>query len=154
MIKIVRGTLVAGHGVASGQSTVDRRFPGGTIRLQENFFRDRGVDFEQYFPHGFVRATLNVRCSRGVVAVKRPDFVIRDVKWTETFPPENFFLSRCTLGHGAGEFRGLFYIHDPKTKPDHFQDPRVVEVIAEAIPGIAIGDMLKSNVDPDAVDIE
>jgi hypothetical protein len=154
MFKTVRGTLVAGHGVASGQSRADRRFPGGTIRLQEEFFRERGLDLDAYFPRGFVRGTLNIRLPTGVVAIKRPDFVFRAVKWTPLFPPENFFLSGCTVSHDARNFRGLFYIPDPQTKPDHFQDRRVVEVIAESISAIAIGDTVTLAFDSDAVDIE
>lgn len=154
MLKTVRGIVVAGHGVASGQSVIDRRFPDGTIRMQEKFFRERGLDLDAYFPHGFVRGTLDLRFSRGIVAIERPDFVFRAVKWTELFPPENFFLNGCTVRHGTRTFRGLLYIPDPETKPDHFQDPRIVETIAEPIAGIAPGDTVTLTFDTDAVDID
>lgn len=154
MTKIVHGTLVAGHGVASGRSSSDRRFPGGTIRLQEKFFRERGLDLATYFERPFIHGTLNIQCPRGVVAIKRPDFVFRDIKWTEQFPPENFFLSRCMVGQGTRAFRGLIYVPDPQTKPDHFQDRRVVEAIAETIPGIAVGDTVALTFDAAAIDID
>ncbi len=154
MLKTVRGILVAGHGVASGRSIVDRRFPGGTIRLQEKFFRDRGLDLDAYFPRGFVRGTLNIRFSRGIVAIKHPDFTFRAVAWTDLFPPENFFLTGWTVIHGGRDYPGLLYIPDPETKPDHFQDRRVLEVIAESIPEISVGDALSLTFDSDAVDID
>jgi hypothetical protein len=154
MIKAALGRLISGHGVASGQSTKDARFPEGTISLQERVFRERGFDLPSYFKGPFVRGTLNIRFAEGVVAIRRPDFVFRDVSWTEFFPPENFFLSQCVVKFASREFRGLIYIPDPATKPDHFQDAQTVEVIAETIPGLKYGDTLEVIFDSDAVDIE
>jgi hypothetical protein len=154
MIKAALGRLISGHGVASGQSTKDTRFPQGTIRLQELAFRQRGFDLASYFKNSFVHGTLNIRFARGVTAIRRPDLVFRDVSWTEFFPPENFFLSQCVVRFASREFRGLIYIPDPATKPDHFQDARTVEVIAEPIPGLKCGDTLEVIFDSDAISIE
>jgi hypothetical protein len=154
MIKAAGGRLISGHGVASGRSTKDKRFPQGTIWLQERAFRKRGFDLASYFRGPFVRGTLNIRFTKGVIVIRRPDFVFREVGWTEFFPPENFFLCQCVVRFASREFRGLIYIPDPATKPDHFQDSRTVEVIAEAIPGLAYGDMLEVIFDSDSIDIE
>jgi hypothetical protein len=152
-MRTVIGILVAGHGVASGQGVRDRRFPEGTIRMQAAFFRTGGLDLAAYFTRPFTWGTLNLRCETGVVAIRRPDFVFRDVTWTALLPAENFYLARGTVTRRGRAYRGLLYLPDPATKPDHFHDPRVVEVIAETIPGIALGDAVALTFDPAAIEI-
>ena len=38
----IRGTVIAGHGVASGRAS-DSPYPAGTISLQRPFFQDLGL---------------------------------------------------------------------------------------------------------------
>jgi hypothetical protein len=50
----VEGIVQAGHGVASG-NTAQSPYPQGTIKMQQPFFRQLGLDLSPYFP-----GTLNV----------------------------------------------------------------------------------------------
>ena len=42
---------------------------------------------------------------------------------------------------------GLIYWPHPETKPEHFQDPHVVEIMAPKIQGLLLDDKLSFKVD-------
>lgn len=139
-MKSIKAIVRAGHRVASGKSATDRRFQGGTIRMQAPFFRERGLDFKSYFGGDFVYGTLNLSIAPHRFRIAKPKFFFPKIKWTEVFPPENFYLSPAEIRFQAKGYKALIYIPDPATKPDHFQDPSVIEVIAERIEGISCED--------------
>ncbi len=152
-MNIVKTVLRSGHGVASGQSVDDPRFPLGTIRMQAPFFKQGGLDLDAFFGGDFVYGTLNLSVAPKKIAIAKPEFCFPQVKWTDVFPPENFFLSAAEVGFLGKNYKALLYIPDPATKPDHFQGASVVEVIAQRIAGIAPGDEAALAYSETAIDI-
>lgn len=147
----VSAVVARGHGVASGQSTTDTRFPQGTIRLQLPFFAALGLDLDTYFSGNFLAATLNLDLAPFCVHILRPEFILKSVKWTDLMPAENFFLSAAQIGFGERLYKALLYMPDPATKPDHFQPPTIVEAIAEPIAGLGYGDAVTLHYRPTAI---
>jgi hypothetical protein len=127
-----QGVVVAGHGVASGAGQ-DRRYPAGTIRLQQPFFLERGIDLSGYYP-----GTLNVDLAPVVPAPRHPCFdgVIR---WFEDLE-ERFILSPVEVEAKGARHAGLWYYPHPDTKPAHFQPGTVVELLLPWIDGLRPGD--------------
>jgi hypothetical protein len=150
----VSAVVARGHGVASGQSTADTRFPEGTIRLQLPFFAARGLDLDAYFSGNFLAATLNLDVAPNRVHILRPEFFLSSVKWTDLMPAENFFLSAAQIGFGERLYKAMLYIPDPATKPDHFQPPTVIEAIAEPVAGLGYGDAVTLHYHPAAIRLE
>ncbi len=133
----VDGVVVAGHGVASGRSG-DPRFPGGTLAAQIPLFRDRSLDLSPFYP-----GTINVTIRPRGFTPRKAFRTLRDVDWCEGVPPEDFSFFRCriSIAHGTEEKweDGLVYYPHPETKPDHFQDPSVLEILAPRLRGICPG---------------
>ncbi|WP_334190682.1 hypothetical protein [Noviherbaspirillum sp.] len=127
----IPGTLIPGHGVASGSGD-DRRYPGGTISLQQPFFLQHGIDFSPYFP-----GTLNVDLAPCKPVPHEPlfDGVIR---WFEEIE-ERFVISPARLRVNGCEHAGLWYYPHPETKPAHHQPDSVVELLMPRIAGLAPG---------------
>jgi len=134
----VRGVVVPGHGVASGQA-VDPRFPGGTLALQFPHFEAAGLDLSP-----FHRATINLSIHPRRLVPRRPFRVFRQVRWHDTAPPEDFSFFTCRLRRPPREpVAGLIYYPHPETKPEHFQDPCTVEILAPRFPGLSYADVLE-----------
>ncbi|MBT8203148.1 MAG: hypothetical protein HKN74_13745 [Acidimicrobiia bacterium] len=134
----VDGVVVAGHGVASGQGG-DRRFPAGTLAVQAPFFREAGIDLSDYHP-----GTINVSIRSHRFAPHRPVATVQALAWHDGFPPEDFSFFRCRVGEDG--VAGLIYYPHPETKPDHHQDPSVLEVLAPFVPGIRVGRPLRLEI--------
>lgn len=130
----VEGTVIRGHGVASG-SGKSSPYPEGTVKLQKPFFEALGLDLA-----GFHEGTLNVDIAPLRFRLVAPAHTFRRVEWTHLHPPEDFSFSRCRLIHGGQEVDGWIYTPHPETKADHFQPPTMLEVLAPFVPGIAYGD--------------
>lgn len=147
--KRVRGTVVEGHGVASGVGD-DPRFPAGTLVLQRPFFKKHGIDLTQYYP-----ATLNVSIAPSQYALKEPKYTLRDIEWTDEFPPEDFSFVDCRVIHSSGDpHEGLIYYPHPDTKPDHFQSPGVLEIITTFMPEVTYGDEVVIEYPPQQLTVE
>lgn len=138
----VDGMVVAGHGVASGRAT-NSPYPHGTIRLQQPFFLEAGVDLSQYFS-----GTLNVDVAPFLASelahhVAQQRHIVFDgrLRWFGEIE-ERFVLSQVEVRVGAVEYEGLWYYPDPATKPDHRQRDTVVELLLPLIAGLANGDRL------------
>jgi hypothetical protein len=139
----VQGVLRKGYGVASGSSS---DYPYGALERQVPIFKSRGLDLKDCF-----LGTLNVDIRPAVFELIRPEFVFRDVRWTDLHPPEDFSFSRCRVAHGDAEVEGWVYYPHPETKRRNFQDPSLLELIAPFLPGLTAGDILRVGVDPDRV---
>jgi hypothetical protein len=146
----VEGRILAGHGVASGRSG-DRRFPGGTIKMQMPFFARHGVDLSAYYP-----GTLNVSIAPASYEVVAPVLTLRNLKWCPETAAEDFSLFDCRIlvtGPGNEErggeteevrfVEGLVYRPHPETKPEHFQDPHVLEILAPKLERAEVGGLLR-----------
>lgn len=150
---LIDGILLQGYGVASGQSTSDTRFPQGTIRLQAPYFRAQGLDLDAHFNGGWVAGTLNISIAPLTYKIINADYFLKDVKWTDAFAAENFYLIGMKVVYKDRRYKALLYQPDPATKPDHFQPPSVMEIIAETVPEIKYGDAVKLDIDPEKIEI-
>lgn len=141
-LKSVLGTVVQGHRVASGQGG-DPRFPTGTIQMQKPAFALRGLYLDAYFP-----GTINVSIAPHHYAVQQAKYTFRQVKWAEHAPPEDFSFFDCRIVLDGKRLEGLIYYPHPETKPEHFQDPTTLEVIAPLIEGLSYGMSLELELNP------
>ena len=140
---IVHGTLAQGYRVASGPS-VD--YPYGSLARQRPIFKARGLDLNAYF-----NGTLNVDIRPVTFAMIKPEFTFEHVEWTDLHPPETFSFSRCKVIFKEIEYEGRVYYPHPETKLRHFQNPSLLEVIAQPIPEIKYGDALDVLVNDDEI---
>jgi hypothetical protein len=130
----ISAIVVRGHRVASGTNG-DPRFPGGTIRMQAPHFLERGLDLSTYHS-----ATLNVSIAPWRYRVMHPRDTFASVKWHPTEPAEDFsFFDVNVLTTGATPIAGLIYFPHPATKPEHFQQPDVLELLLPWIDGLDYG---------------
>jgi hypothetical protein len=136
---VIRGVVIPGHRIASGTSGIDRRFPQGSIAMQIPHFKRQGLDLTAYFGADFFRGTLNVSIEPLTWEIVQPEYTMRDVRWTDLQPAENFFLSPAALAYRGRSYRAMLYIPDPATKPAHFNPPHSVDVLAAPIAGIGYG---------------
>lgn len=142
----VTGILVEGYRVASGPSA---DYPYGALERQKPIFKQRGLDLQDYF-----EGTLNIDIRPHKFKMVKPQLTFRQVAWTDLHPPEDFSFSTCMVVYRSREFRGWIYYPHPETKIRNFQDPSLLEVIAQPIPEIRYGDRLEVLINPAEVSIE
>lgn len=120
----VAAKVVPGHGVASGKNG-DPKFPGGTLRMQIEHFRDRGIDLSKYHV-----GTVNVSIAPHSYQIVSAPHTVRQVKWHPIDPAEDFsfFNVRVKVSDGTA-VDGLIYFPHPDTKPTHFQRPDILELL-------------------------
>jgi hypothetical protein len=92
---------------------------------------------------GYFNGTLNINISPRAFAMAKPAYVFRGVQWTDLHPPEDFSFSRCGVRFEGRDYDGWVYYPHPETKLRHFHDASLIEVIAEEIFGIEIGDAVE-----------
>ena len=139
----VKGILVQGHQVASRPSDV---YPYGTIEKQKPFFKKLGLDLERFYS-----GTLNISISPRTFEMTDPEFTFERVKWTELNPPETFSFSRCTLIYKGVRYAGWVYYPHSETKVRHFNNPAVVEILAQHVPDIRYGDEVEIELNSDEI---
>ena len=137
-----KAKIIPGHHMASGQNG-NPKFPGGTIRMQMPFFRERGLDLSPYFP-----GTLNASIAPLTYRPIRAGWTFADVKWHPVDPAEtfSFFHIRRVQADGS-RVEGLVYYPHPETKPCHFQPPDVLELLFPKMDDIAYGMELELEAD-------
>ena len=139
----IAARLVEGHRVASGLNG-DVRFPGGTLRMQFPHFLALGLDLT-----AFHLGTLNVSISPLAYRVVKPRHTLTQVKWHPTEPAEDFsFFDVRVRPAGLPAITGLIYFPHPDTKPEHFQQPDVLELLLPFIKGLRYGMVLTLEVPP------
>ncbi|MEW5830065.1 MAG: hypothetical protein AB1846_14315 [Chloroflexota bacterium] len=139
----LHGKLAQGYRVASGPSA---DYPYGALDRQRPIFKSRGLDLGGYF-----NGTLNIDIRPHEFRLLRPELTFRQVEWTDLHPPEDFSFSRCRVIFQGVEYDGWVYYPHPETKRRNFQDPSLLEVIAEPIEGIEYGDELEVLVNGDQI---
>ena len=145
----VLGRVIQGHRVASGQAH-DPRFPGGTVQMQRPLFAAQGLCLDAYFP-----GTLNVSIHPKRYTVRQAKHTLRQVKWADNAPPEDFSFFDCRVVLETGQrLPGLIYYPHPETKPEHFQDPATLEVLTEFIKGVSYGMTIGLELDSSQLKIE
>jgi len=149
----VKTKLVKGFQIASGTSETDNRFPGGSIRMQEPFFKEQGLDLQDYFDGQMFYGTMNLSFAPQTVRILKPEYFMDTIKWTDHLTPENFFLSPAKISVRGTEYKAMIYIPDPATKPDHFNPPTMVDVLSVKIDGLALGDEALLTYNENAIEL-
>ena len=147
--RIVTGIVKEGHRVASGLAN-ESRFPDGTLALQIPCFAVRGLDLAPYH-----RGTINVSIAPLTYIIGQAWKTLPDVKWSSVMPAENFSFYRCGIRPaGVKTFaEGLVYWPHPSTKPEFFQDPSILEILAPFLEGITYGSAVELHVTPAEIEV-
>ena len=132
----LHGTILKGHGVASGASA-ESPYPTGSIAMQSPFFKALGLDLS-----GCYFGTLNVSIAPKQWKIVRPAFHFENVKWTDLHPPETFSFVPCEITHRTATVKGWLYYPHPETKAAHWQDASVMEIIAPRLDGLGYGEQI------------
>jgi len=71
----------------------------------------------------------------------------RAVKWHPSEPAEDFSFFDVRVSHGdAAAVDGLIYFPHPETKPEHFQQPDVLELLLPFVAGLDYGAKLRLEI--------
>jgi hypothetical protein len=141
--------IVPGHRVASGLNG-NPHFPGGTLRMQAPYFQALGFDLESYHS-----GTLNVSIAPQRYHVVKAPTTFRRVKWHPTEPAEDFsFFDVQLVRQGGPPVAGKIYFPHPDTKPAHFQNPDVLELLLPFVAGLNYGDEIKLCIPAEQMIIE
>jgi hypothetical protein len=141
----VPGIVVEGHRVASRPS---KDYPYGTLERQKPFFKAKGLDLDRYF-----NGTLNISIVPLRFEIVKPTYTFLQIAWTDLHPPEDFSFSTCIVKFHGKVYKGFVYYPHPETKIRHFQNPSVIEVITESIPGIGYGASIELVLDSTEIKI-
>ena len=145
----VTGRVVRGHQVASGKNG-DARFPGGTLAMQLPHFRERGLDLSSYFS-----GTINVSIAPRRYRIVKPRVTFKGVKWHPTEPAEDFSFFDVKVSIRPGQWiEGLIYFPHPETKPEHFQQPDVLELLLPYVEEITESRSVQLQLSTDQIVIE
>ena len=130
--------LVRGYGVASGKAP-DCLFPGGSIRLQKPAFLGAGLDLSDCY-----NGTLNLCIAPSTFKLVSPEYTFAKLSWQGG--QETFSFSRCILLAGKRVVAGWVYYPHPETKPGHYHDSSIIEVLAPWLEGLSYGHPLELGV--------
>jgi hypothetical protein len=140
-VKEVFAKVVPGFGIASGKAR-DDRFPHGSVAEQMPHFRTLGLNL-----HSLHYGTINLDIHPCSYELLHAEHYFPGVKWTKHLPPENFSFFPCQLTPcecpSASSMDAYVYWPHPSTKPEFFQSPTVLEIIAPFIPLLDYGSTLK-----------
>jgi hypothetical protein len=126
--------LVQGHRVASGLNG-NPRFPGGTLRMQTPHFQALGLDISRFYP-----GTLNISIAPLQYRIVKARYTFTNVKWHPSEPAEDFsFFDVRAICPDGSSVSGFIYFPHPDTKPEHFQEPDVLELLLPFVDGLHYG---------------
>ncbi|NEQ47501.1 MAG: hypothetical protein F6K00_29740 [Leptolyngbya sp. SIOISBB] len=151
----VTGTIAEGYRVASGL-TESSPYPQGALAMQLPHFLARGFDVRPYYLGTLNVAILHGRGSANAphqFRMTQPEITLEQVAWTDAHAPETFSFSHCRLTWNGNMFDGWVYYPHPETKPMHFQQPDLIEVLMPKIDGIGYGDRVALSVLADEIQI-
>lgn len=118
--------------------------------MQAPLFRELGFELNAY--HG---GTINVSLAPHAYRVVEAPLTFRNVKWHPTEPAEDFsFFDVILLRPNDAPIAGKVYYPHPDTKPEHFQQPDVLELLFPFIEGIATGTELQIQLPSNQIAIE
>ena len=118
--------------------------------MQAPHFLARGLDLSPFYA-----GTVNVSISPWRFRVVQTRLTLRSVAWHPTEPAEDFsFFDVVMLPQDSAPVSGLIYYPHPDTKPEHFQQPDVLELLLPYIPGILTGMELTLEIPIEQVIIE
>ena len=111
--------------------------------MQIPFFQEQGLDLDAYFP-----GTINFSISPNNYQIRKAKYTFRNVEWSPNDPAEDFSFFDCRILLQSNEVvSGLIYYPHPETKPEHFQSPDILEIMAPYISDLKYGDNLIIEVD-------
>ena len=128
----ISGIVKPGYQVASG-SSLHSPYPKGTIEMQMPFFKKRGLDLSSFF-----YGTLNVfifpknQKIKGFKIIK-PDFYFPLLEWIPQKKIESFSFVSGNIKYQDVLYPCYLYFPHPKTKETHFQEPKIMEILAPKI---------------------
>lgn len=134
--------IIRGHRVASGLNG-DPRFPGGTVAMQVPHFARLGLDLSGCHP-----GTLNVDISPCTYRLLKPRHTFEQVQWHPVEPAETFSFFDARLLHAGRVHEVFIYLPHPETKPEHFQAPTTLEILAPWIDGLGYETAIQLAIDP------
>ena len=103
--------------------------------MQAPYFLARGFDLGV-----FHRGTVNVSIAPRSYRVVKARLTFRSVKWHPTEPAEDFsFFDFRLLRPSGPSVAGSIYYPHPETKPEHFQQPDVLELLLPFVEGLFCG---------------
>jgi hypothetical protein len=146
MQTVISGVIVAGYRVASGPS---KDYPFGTLEKQIPLFRQRGLNLERFHP-----GTINVSIAPATFEMVNPEYIFRQVAWTNLHPPEDFSFSRCTVRFMGASYAGYVYYPHPETKKRHFENASLLEIISGFIPEIQYGERVELELNANEIRIQ
>lgn len=118
--------------------------------MQESHFKSLGLDLAGYHP-----GTLNVSIAPQRYRIGEARHTFHQVKWHPTEPAEDFsFFDVRMIRPDGGRVDGLIYFPHPDTKPEHFQQPDVLELLFPFVDGIGYGSELVLEIPVDQMIIE
>jgi hypothetical protein len=147
---IWRGTVIAGHGVASGRSagTASNPYPQGSIAMQAPLFKARGLDLSHCF-----LGTINLEIAPLEWRLLQADHTFEHLAWTHLHPPETFSFVALEVQWQNSWHSGWLYYPHPETKATHFQSRSVMELILPRLDGVQTGSQLQLRCPDDRLGI-
>ena len=143
----ISGVIVEGYRVASGD-TKATPYPQGTIAMQAPHFKAGGMDIGY-----FHQATLNISIEPHRFKIIKPLITLEHINWSDIVEPETFSFVECRLITTEIEYSCLVYYPHPETKPDHFQEPTTLELLAPFIKTLRYGDTVQVAINPETIEI-
>jgi len=128
--------VIPGFQIASGKA-INSPYPEGTIKLQQPFFLQQGLDLRAYY-----LGTINAQFSCREIRLDNSDFHFKSIKWLANFPSEDFKFYKCFILNKMEKIPALVYQPASETKINHFQAKNVLEIITVKIAGLSYGDPL------------
>lgn len=116
--------------------------------MQLPHFLERGFDLRPYY-----LGTLNVEIAPYQFQMMAPEITLELVPWTPAHGPETFSFSRCRLTWCDETHEGWVYYPHPETKPMHFQQPNLIEIVMPKIDGLPYGDRVELSLKADEIKI-
>ena len=118
--------------------------------MQAPFFRALGFDLDAYHC-----GTINVSIAPKRYRVITAPITFRQVKWHPAEPAEDFSFFDFTFIRGdAPAIAGKIYYPHPETKPEHFQQPDVLELLLPLVENVQYGDEVKLSVPAEQIIFE
>jgi hypothetical protein len=145
-----QGSVIAGHGVASGRSagSMNNPYPQGSIAMQAPFFKALGLDLSNCF-----LGTVNLSIAPQTWALRQADHRFEALRWTHLHPPETFSLVALQAHWQGAWHAGWLYYPSPETKAAHFQSSSVMELIFPKLRDLQVGNMLSLSCKASALNL-
>ena len=116
--------------------------------MQKEHFKKRGLSLDN-----FHLATLNLSIIPYFFEIIKADYTFNNVKWTDTYPSENFSFVKCKIKYDNKDYDALIYYPHLDTKITHLHKKSTIEVISEYIPNVKYQDHFILKIDTNKINI-